>query len=157
MRQQSANAGIFHAPAAIYSSLAGEVDPYRLTHALLKRVVAFGSKVFDRTAIRKWNSDGNGVPMETEHAEVCARWRVIAAGYESATFLPSPVAKPINIYAFVSEPVTSFDGWTDRCPIWETARPYLYLRTTRDGRILAGGNDSPSADPDAGPSAAGQG
>ena len=25
--------------------------------------------------------------------------------------------------------------------IWETARPYFYLRTTKDGRVLIGGED----------------
>ena len=45
-----------------------------------------------------------------------------------------------------SEPVDSFAGWQDRCLIWETARPYFYLRTTDDGRVIAGGRDvsSPS-------------
>jgi glycine/D-amino acid oxidase-like deaminating enzyme len=31
----------------------------------------------------------------------------------------------------------------DSCLIWETARPYLYARTTWDGRVIAGGADLP--------------
>jgi glycine/D-amino acid oxidase-like deaminating enzyme len=31
--------------------------------------------------------------------------------------------------------------------IWETARPYLYLRTTHDKRILIGGKDDGFSDP----------
>jgi glycine/D-amino acid oxidase-like deaminating enzyme len=31
--------------------------------------------------------------------------------------------------------------WPSRCLIWQAADPYLYLRTTTDGRILAGGED----------------
>ena len=31
--------------------------------------------------------------------------------------------------------------------IWETARPYLYLRTTSDNRIIAGGRDIPFSNP----------
>ena len=30
--------------------------------------------------------------------------------------------------------------------IWEAADPYLYLRTTADGRVVAGGEDAPFAD-----------
>ena len=42
--------------------------------------------------------------------------------------------------------VLAFPGWPDRCLIWETRRPYLYLRTTDDGRVLAGGEDGPCAE-----------
>ncbi|MBK5256446.1 MAG: FAD-binding oxidoreductase [Vicinamibacteria bacterium] len=31
--------------------------------------------------------------------------------------------------------------WPTRCLIWEAADPYLYLRTTHDGRVVAGGGD----------------
>jgi glycine/D-amino acid oxidase-like deaminating enzyme len=33
--------------------------------------------------------------------------------------------------------------------MWETARPYLYMRTTSDGRILVGGEDVPFRNPKA--------
>jgi len=32
-------------------------------------------------------------------------------------------------------------GWLERVLVWESARPYLYLRTTADGRLLMGGED----------------
>ena len=34
-----------------------------------------------------------------------------------------------------------FPGWWERCLIWETLRPYLYLRTTDDNRAIVGGED----------------
>ena len=34
-----------------------------------------------------------------------------------------------------------FTGWHQRCLIWESARPYHYLRTTDDGRMIVGGED----------------
>lgn len=41
----------------------------------------------------------------------------------------------------------SLNNWYKRALIWETKRPYLYLRTTVDNRIIAGGldEDSPEA------------
>ncbi|MFC6661781.1 FAD-dependent oxidoreductase [Deinococcus multiflagellatus] len=33
------------------------------------------------------------------------------------------------------------------CLIWETARPYLYARTTQDGRVVVGGEDDPHHSP----------
>ena len=38
------------------------------------------------------------------------------------------------------------DAWFEQCLIWETANPYLYLRTTLDGRALVGGEDEDFVD-----------
>ena len=32
--------------------------------------------------------------------------------------------------------------------LWEAARPYFYLRTTEDGRLIMGGLDEPFRNPD---------
>ena len=36
--------------------------------------------------------------------------------------------------------------WPEECLIWEAAEPYLYLRTTPDGRVLCGGEDAERSD-----------
>lgn len=36
--------------------------------------------------------------------------------------------------------------WHEQCLIWETARPYLYMRSTPEGRIIIGGLDEPVLD-----------
>jgi glycine/D-amino acid oxidase-like deaminating enzyme len=44
--------------------------------------------------------------------------------------------------------MNDFSGWpADHCLIWETADPYLYLRTTEDHRVIIGGYDEPFRDP----------
>ncbi len=49
-------------------------------------------------------------------------------------------------FALATTPLASFEGWgEDRCLIWETARPYFYLRTTADDRAVIGGADRPYA------------
>lgn len=50
--------------------------------------------------------------------------------------------------AAISEPLESFDGWWEQCLLWETARPYFYMRTTADGRALVGGEDDPFRNPE---------
>jgi len=45
-----------------------------------------------------------------------------------------------------SEPLRSGTPWAERSLIWETARPYLYARTTDDNRIIVGGEDEPYAE-----------
>ena len=51
-----------------------------------------------------------------------------------------------STWAFASEPLASLPGWEHRALIWETTRPYVYMRVTDDGRVLAGGEDEPWAE-----------
>jgi len=46
-----------------------------------------------------------------------------------------------STYAIATRPIDEFRGWYRRSLIWTTARPYLYLRTTRDRRAIIGGGD----------------
>lgn len=40
-----------------------------------------------------------------------------------------------------------FPGWWEQCLLWETARPYFYMRTTVDGRAIVGGEDASYRNP----------
>jgi glycine/D-amino acid oxidase-like deaminating enzyme len=69
---------------------------------------------------------------------------VFAAGYEAQSYLEQRLVTFRSTYAFISEPLEDFAGWGENnCLIWESARPYLYMRTTEDGRVLVGGEDDP--------------
>jgi glycine/D-amino acid oxidase-like deaminating enzyme len=54
--------------------------------------------------------------------------------------------KITSTYALATQPLDQDQLWMDQVLIWETARPYLYLRTTAEGRMLAGGADEPFKD-----------
>jgi len=134
----------FSAYGGIYSSVAGQVDPYRLAHALLRRVTEAGGAIFDRTEVVDIEGEPGSFSLKIENGlALQAKTVVVAMGYESLQFCPQPVAKLQSTYAFVSQPLEDFPGWHERCLIWEMARPYLYLRTTDDNRLLAGGGDLP--------------
>ena len=138
----------FQRPAALLSPDAAEVDPYRLTHQLLAHAADCGLRIYERTEAGKHQTNGNGITSETTRGpKVTARHVVFATGYESVEFLPRQVAQLKSTFAFVSRPLTGFAGWWEQCLIWETARPYFYLRTTPDGRALMGGEDVPFRDP----------
>jgi glycine/D-amino acid oxidase-like deaminating enzyme len=133
----------FSAPAALWSEGCGEVDPYRLTHALLRRIRQRGGRVFSETKVRDVTPGESSMTFHTDGGSAEGKYGVIAAGYESRAFLPENVAELKSTYAFATQPLQEFPGWPRRCLIWETARPYLYLRSTVDGRMLAGGADLP--------------
>lgn len=150
-RRKVASASTLPQAAAIFSpeGEAAEIDAYRFTHALLAAARAAGALICDRTAIKHTQHTTRGVVLTTDRgARVRARHLVIAAGYEADAFLPKKITKLHSTFAFVSEPVATFPGWPHgRALIWETARPYVYLRTTVDNRIIMGGMDEPFRDP----------
>lgn len=67
---------------------------------------------------------------------------VMASGYEAQSWLHQRVAKNLSSYAYITDPVAAAElGWMANTLLWESARPYIYLRTTGDGRLLVGGED----------------
>jgi glycine/D-amino acid oxidase-like deaminating enzyme len=74
-------------------------------------------------------------------ARIRARQLVLASGYETQQHLDEKVASNRSSYAFVTDPVEAGLGPLQNCLVWESARPYLYVRRTGDGRLLVGGED----------------
>ena len=130
------------APVALLSDLAGAIDPYQLAHGLLKRVHARGGQVHGRTTLAEFKSVRGGIKATTGDAcTIHCRQLIFAAGYESQNWLAHKVARNRSSYAFMSEPVQDGLGCLARTMVWESARPYLYLRRTADRRVLVGGED----------------
>jgi glycine/D-amino acid oxidase-like deaminating enzyme len=136
----------FSAPAAIFTSGDGQIDAYRFCHRLFQYAVTKGAQVFDRTKVADIRPGRNGVTLKTTTGfRITARRVVFATGYESQRYLKQNVGTLHSTFAVITEPVESFPKWAGRCLIWETARPYCYLRATDDDRILIGGKDTPFA------------
>jgi glycine/D-amino acid oxidase-like deaminating enzyme len=136
------------APGALFSPDGAEVDPYRLAQHLLHRAQARGARVYDRTEVTRLDSVRGGFTAHTNRdAAVRAKWVIVAAGYEAEKFLGRRLAQLKNSYALVTEPLAPVP-WPEACLIWETARPYLYARTTDDGRIIVGGEDDDHHSPE---------
>ena len=133
----------FDAPAALLSRQAARVDPYRLTHRLLQRLQKQGTSIFDRTRIVEIKTTSRGVTLRTESGfTVRAAHIVVAAGYASQHWLKKSVARNRSSYAVISDPLPEeVLGFLSDTLLWETARPYLYARSTSDRRLLIGGED----------------
>ncbi|MEZ5216425.1 MAG: FAD-dependent oxidoreductase [Ilumatobacteraceae bacterium] len=77
-----------------------------------------------------------------------ASWCVVATGYEVEGLLPELPFVLHSTFALVSEPIPGLDErLPDGLPFWEYADPYVYGRTTDDGRMLIGGKDETYRDP----------
>lgn len=131
------------APGAILSALAARMDPYRMAHRLFARMVKRGSQVYDRTRVETIEPTARGVTVHTtDGVRIRCSQLVLAAGYASQRWLKQRVAQNRSSYAFITDPIAAqaldFLGNT---LLWESARPYLYMRSTGDGRLLVGGED----------------
>jgi len=133
----------FAAPGAILSTVAARMDPYRAAWGLLQRLQASGACVHDRATVVAIEPHARDVLLRTRDGP-CLRARhvVVAGGYETQAWLPRRVARNRSSYALVTDPVDAGAlGLLARTLLWETARPYLYLRTTTDRRLVVGGED----------------
>jgi len=129
-------------PAAIRSAIGAEVDPYRLTHRLLKKASERGARVFDRTELIRYSQEKRSVVAYTENKfRIRAKRIFFATGYEITEWIPKDIVKISSTYAFVSEPIEDFEWWNQKALLWESGKDYLYARTTSDGRVLIGGED----------------
>ena len=130
-------------PGAILSKEGATVDAYAFTHALLEESVNSGAaKVYDGTLVKKIQHGRNNVAIFSEKGQkLNSRYLIIACGYESQKYLSKKVEISNSTYAIVSEPLEDRALWYKNAMIWETVRPYLYIRRTDSNRIVVGGKD----------------
>ncbi|MEP6711047.1 MAG: FAD-binding oxidoreductase [Ferruginibacter sp.] len=133
----------FSSPAAILSAQGAQTNAYSFTHALHQASIKKGAKVFDRTLIEKITHSKNGVQLKTSTGcIITAKKLVYATGYESVQYIDKKIVDLESTYAVCSEQGDADEApFKNRTLLWNTADPYLYLRTTADNRILIGGRD----------------
>lgn len=133
----------FRVESGIYApGMAGEIDPYRFTQALITEAVSNGLRVYENTTIETVTPTLEGITLETKTRHtVNAKKMVNATGYSAAKDA-GHIAQQRTTFCVVTAPVESFDGWYNRCIIRDNSDPYIYMRTLPDDRILIGGLDS---------------
>lgn len=131
------------AKAAVISKLAAQTDAYLFTHALLKYSSEKGLKIYDRTKAVSADQGKSGVSIHLENGYTIRAKKIIyATGYEKVNFIEKSLVRLRSTYATVSESYPGMEEfWIKDRLIWNTADPYLYIRTTPDKRIMIGGRD----------------
>ncbi|MEC1521907.1 FAD-dependent oxidoreductase [Neobacillus niacini] len=141
----------FSRDAAIYSYNDAEINPFRFTHALLDYAAQKGITIFENTEMNGHHYDeelGRMIVSTKTGCSIQARYIIFAAGYEGIDIKKEKMASFVSTYTATTNPVEDFSVWYNRTLIWETARPYLFMRTTRDNRIIIGGLDDNTTYPE---------
>jgi len=128
---------------AILSACGASVDAYKLAHELIELNAKRGMKVYDQTEIKDFDfNQARPVVTTIDGLLITTNKIIFCTGFESTELLKENVAKLFYTYACVSEQAINVPIKLGKTLVWDTNDPYLYLRTTDDGRLLVGGEDS---------------
>jgi len=131
---------------ALYTYNDGELNPFKFNHALLNGAAQKGVSIYENTRINGKKLDKDQAVLYTDKGHsITAKHVIFAAGYENLEFKQEKNSVLSSSYAVITNPVEDFSSWHKRTLIWETARPYIYMRTTKDNRIIIGGLDENTA------------
>ncbi len=98
--------------------------------------------VYDRTNVDSIEMPAGCVKLLTNRGTtVRAQRLVVASGYEIPPQFDLDPGNLNSTWVFISEPLADLSWWPECALIWETKRPYTYLRTTADKRVMLGGED----------------
>ena len=133
-----------NAPGAILSRPAAQVDPLRLTQQLVAAAAERGARIYEQTSVKsiEWSSDC--VVLVAQNGQRVRAKRVFfAAGCKTSDYLDESVSRFHSSFALASTPVRDLDPRLQQCTLWETARPYFYVRNTADDGLIVGGMNCP--------------
>ncbi len=126
-------------PCALKTWKDAEVNPYKFIRALVKENIKLGVDYFENTSIDLNNITNNRVFTSTgktiEYENI-----ILATGYTKLYEVIKDKARIDRTYAFSATSSQTLP-WKDKAMFWETKMPYLYFRTAKDNRIIAGGLD----------------
>ncbi|HNP21697.1 MAG TPA: FAD-binding oxidoreductase [Panacibacter sp.] len=133
----------FTAPAGILSHHGSQLNAYMYTHELLQYSIKKGLLVFDRTEVTHARHKQKSVELTVANGcKIKALKLVYASGYETVKYIDKKIVALHSTYAVISENMSQQKPfWKDDALLWNTANPYLYMRTTIDNRIICGGRD----------------
>lgn len=119
------------------------LDPVKLTAGLLEKAIDRGARLYAPEEAIDFVHGPDGVRVTTESGRrIDARHVVLATGYELTDSVSDARHRIISTWAIATRRQPKSALVPGEPLIWEASDPYLYLRTTHDGRIICGGEDA---------------
>ncbi|WP_172276745.1 NAD(P)/FAD-dependent oxidoreductase [Chryseobacterium sp. LAM-KRS1] len=126
----------------IVSKQGASVDAFKLAHELLEFNHKKGLLVFDKTEMKAAKSyRGYNLVSTANGPQIKAKKIIYCIGYESKSLIKENFVDLKSTYALVSEIDDDKFKNISSTLVWNTDEPYMYMRTTDDGRLLIGGGD----------------
>ena len=123
-----------------------EANPVKLVAGLWRHFLAHGGMLTAGTEVTDVEQTNSRVRLTlADGRHITSKHAVFCTGYEIAPKIRPKGYKVISTWVLATKP-QPHNLWKGKNLIWEAADPYLYLRTTADGRIIAGGEDEEFSD-----------
>lgn len=123
-----------------------EINPHLFVLKLAQFLSRQGAQLYERSPVSSYKKLDNGLYQAAvnEHY-IEAQYMIHAVGYQFEQLQQLQLQLLLNrSYVIVTEPIGIENHWYENMLLWETARPYLYMRKTADNRIMLGGLDEPT-------------
>jgi glycine/D-amino acid oxidase-like deaminating enzyme len=122
------------------------INPRAAAVQLLARASELGARLYAPVDIVEIASRrGKVVATCRDGHSIACKNLILASGYEFPKMVPMRGHRITTTWAFATRPQRR-RLWPEECLIWESAEPYLYIRTTPDGRVICGGEDAERKD-----------
>lgn len=126
----------------IVSEQGASIDAFKFAHELFKLNVKKGLQIFDKTEMTDVEYfKGYNLITADSGFQIRAKKIIYCIGYESKNLIKEHFVNLKSTYALVSEIDPKKFKNISNTLVWNTDEPYMYMRTTDDGRLLIGGGD----------------
>ncbi|BEV03997.1 FAD-binding oxidoreductase [Chryseobacterium gambrini] len=126
----------------ILSEQGASIDAFKFAHELFKLNVKKGLQIFDKTEMTSVEYfKGYNLITADSGFQIRAKKIIYCIGYESKNLIKENFVSLKSTYAIVSEIDKKKFKNISNTLVWNTNEPYMYMRTTDDGRLLIGGGD----------------
>lgn len=131
---------------AIESHISACANPAQLTAGLWRKAQEGGVSVVKDSEVTDMRSlEGLNVVAISKGGIIQATHVVFCTGYEFLDAVANQGHRIVSTWAFATRPHHPRPTWLNDYLVWEGSDPYLYFRSTPDGRIIVGGEDEDSA------------
>jgi len=132
--------------AALLNYGNAEANPVKLAAGYLRNAIHAGARFHAPHDIVDIDCTRRGTTLLTDDGiQIHARHVILCTGYELAKIVPERNNKVSSTWVIATRP-QSKAIWPQRALIWEASDPYLYMRSTVDGRVICGGEDEDLVD-----------
>jgi glycine/D-amino acid oxidase-like deaminating enzyme len=122
------------------------LDPKKLAAGLFRRAAVKGASFYAPVEATGFATANGKITVATRDGPtITAATVILATGYELTDIVPAGGHQIISTWAIATRPQPK-TLWPEEAFIWEASDPYLYMRSTDDGRVVCGGEDEQFTD-----------
>lgn len=121
-------------------NLGGELDGFKLCHALASASEDGGARIYENTAVTEMENDDSHIIVTTAYGRtIKAKKVILAIGKQQSGYLSEDIGLKSS-FTLVTKPVNGFLGYESRSIVHNLDRQ-VSLRSTRDNRLMISGLD----------------